>query len=87
MAKTVKSTVTVTTVNFLVADTANETVRTVSTRFPYKVKLTNKLIKSLTEETQKQGLHFIEIKSIDCDKKKYAMPVEMFVTLGTEVTE
>ena len=83
----VRSNVTVTTVNFMVVDKANETVKTMSTRYPYKVRLTNKLIKSLTEETQKQGLHFVEITNITCEKKKYEMPVEMFVTLGTEVTE
>lgn len=81
----VKKTVTVTTVEFMVVDKANEAVKKVSTRFPHKVKVSKRLIKHLTEQTEAQGLHFVEITSIKTEPKRYEMPIEMFVTMAKEI--
>ena len=54
MAK-VRTTVTVTTVDILVADTASETLKKVSTRFPMKLKETKKLERSLKSQVEEAG--------------------------------
>lgn len=83
----VKATVNITNIEMLVCDTAAETVKKVSTRFPYKVKASNRLLKTLTEQVEAQGLKLVDITSINTEKKRYSMPVEMFVTLGHEIEE
>ena len=87
MAKSVKSTVTVSTVEIMVVDKANSALKKVQSRFPFKVKESKKLIKTLKEEVEKSGLIFVEIDTITYEKKKYEMPVEIFVTMAKEIEE
>lgn len=87
MAKSVKSTVTVSTVEIMVVDKANSALKKVHSRFPFKVNESKKLIKTLKEEVEKSGLTFVEIGNITYEKKKYEMPVEIFVTMAKEIEE
>lgn len=83
----VRHKINVTTVEIMVADTANETLRKVSTRFPYKVKESKTLERKLKAQVESEGLSFVKISSITTEPKYYEMPAEMFVTMAREIKE